>query len=674
MKISKSSEKILQVFFRQPGQNLYINELIRETGMFPNSVQRALLTLEKEKILLKMKKQRFVYYRLNLNYSYINELKTIVSEDTIKKDSPIWVKILNRKASYSFFEALYKSNMINLKTNYGVGIENFWYNDITLGSYYHQGDLKSLGEAVSLAIEKDLTFAKEDIKNCRETCDVLVKKSQGISSLGLTLMSSKELVERLESFYEHYLSVFPFVTVPHAIERFFESKIRENIENSSDYEILSSPTNTLDDEQEEAFKLADYVKRNGFDKEYQRKLTKHYLSYCWMSLWSLDSKPLSRDYFDEEVRNILSKIDNPKEEIKKLKLENKERELAKEKTLKKIEASKSLRDHIRLLQEYIFLRTYRKNAICQANFNILPLIYEVGNRLKLSNDEVILLSYPELIGGLKKSSSQEKLKKEIEERKQGWAVLVRNKRLITITGAKNIIETMERYQIVSPSTSMQRSIKGRIACKGKVTGTVKVVTKLSELSEVKEGDVLVAKMTTPDYMIAIHKVVAMVTDDGGITCHAAIVSREFNIPCITGTRNATQVLSNGDIVEVDANLGIVRMVENINLPEDVKDIHGKTIYNGKVRGIARIVLDASDFSKVKENDILIAPQTTPEYLSLLYKVKGFVVDEEAITSHAVLYGNALQIPSIMGTKYARNIIQDGDRVELNATEGILKRL
>jgi pyruvate,water dikinase len=68
-------------------------------------------------------------------------------------------------------------------------------------------------------------------------------------------------------------------------------------------------------------------------------------------------------------------------------------------------------------------------------------------------------------------------------------------------------------------------------------------------------------MTTPNYLIAMKRAVAFVTDEGGITCHAAIVAREMQKPCIIGTKIATQVLKDGDLVEVDANKGIVKIIK-----------------------------------------------------------------------------------------------------------------
>jgi len=71
-------------------------------------------------------------------------------------------------------------------------------------------------------------------------------------------------------------------------------------------------------------------------------------------------------------------------------------------------------------------------------------------------------------------------------------------------------------------------------------------------------------MTRPDFMPLVNKSAAIITDEGGLACHAAIISRELKIPCIVGTKTATRVLRNGDLVEVDANKGIVRLIKKIN--------------------------------------------------------------------------------------------------------------
>lgn len=103
-------------------------------------------------------------------------------------------------------------------------------------------------------------------------------------------------------------------------------------------------------------------------------------------------------------------------------------------------------------------------------------------------------------------------------------------------------------------------LRGRVACPGIIGGKVRVVLMKKDIGFVEEGEILVSTMTTPDFVPAVKKCAAIITDEGGITCHAAIVSRELQKPCIIGTKIATKVLKNGDVVEVDAEKGIVRIL------------------------------------------------------------------------------------------------------------------
>lgn len=105
-----------------------------------------------------------------------------------------------------------------------------------------------------------------------------------------------------------------------------------------------------------------------------------------------------------------------------------------------------------------------------------------------------------------------------------------------------------------------REITGQSAYRGLARGLVRLVRKQSDLVKVAAGDILVSPMTTPDFMPAMNLAAAFVTDEGGVTCHAAIVARELKKPCIIGTKVATQALKDGDLVEVDADTGIVRII------------------------------------------------------------------------------------------------------------------
>ncbi len=100
-------------------------------------------------------------------------------------------------------------------------------------------------------------------------------------------------------------------------------------------------------------------------------------------------------------------------------------------------------------------------------------------------------------------------------------------------------------------------LSGSSASPGYAKGKARIVHSLEELSKIQQGDILVAKMTSPDFVPYMKKAVAIITDEGGRTSHAAIVSRELAIPCIVGTFTATQILSDGQEITVDAVNGKV---------------------------------------------------------------------------------------------------------------------
>ena len=139
-------------------------------------------------------------------------------------------------------------------------------------------------------------------------------------------------------------------------------------------------------------------------------------------------------------------------------------------------------------------------------------------------------------------------------------------------GTMNYFEGDEAKKLINNFVSEdagERTVKGVVANKGKKQGKVKVIptdyysdfsilTKL--FNEMDEGDILVAETTSPELMPACKKAGAIITDQGGLLSHAAIVSRELNIPCIVGTGNATEILKDGDMVEVDADNGVIKIL------------------------------------------------------------------------------------------------------------------
>lgn len=105
-----------------------------------------------------------------------------------------------------------------------------------------------------------------------------------------------------------------------------------------------------------------------------------------------------------------------------------------------------------------------------------------------------------------------------------------------------------------------KEVKGSVAYKGIVKGRVRIIHGFADMSSFLDGEILVTEMTNPDYLPIMKKAVAIVTDEGGMTCHAAIVARELKKPCVVGTKIATKILRDGDMVEVDADSGVVKII------------------------------------------------------------------------------------------------------------------
>lgn len=189
-------------------------------------------------------------------------------------------------------------------------------------------------------------------------------------------------------------------------------------------------------------------------------------------------------------------------------------------------------------------------------------------------------------------------KEELEKRYKGY--FFTNNQLFTNSTKPKIAKKMKitfKDEVIKHS----KQLEGYIAYKGLVRGFVKKVMGHRQINQIKEGEILISPMTVPDFLPAMIKAAAIVTDEGGILSHAAIIAREFKKPTIVGTKLATKRFKDGDFVEVNANEGVVKLI-----------------------------------------------------------------------SHAAITAKELKKPTIVGTKYATQILKDGDYIEVDANKGKVK--
>ena len=182
----------------------------------------------------------------------------------------------------------------------------------------------------------------------------------------------------------------------------------------------------------------------------------------------------------------------------------------------------------------------------EANIKI-PLTPEEQAKQKISDEDITTLAQ---LG--KRLEEHYQFPQDIEWAKEDNQLFIVQTRPVTSIKEVEKAAAESRTEINAPVL-----ISGSSASPGIASGQVQIIHDPSEIDKVKEGDILVAEMTTPDFVPAMKRAVAIVTDRGGRTAHAAIVSRELGIPCIVGTGQATTSLSNGQIITVDGSKGKV---------------------------------------------------------------------------------------------------------------------
>ncbi len=225
--------------------------------------------------------------------------------------------------------------------------------------------------------------------------------------------------------------------------------------------------------------------------------------------------------------------------------------------LEQLHPPQNVLDVIASLQEFMREFDWSKAYYCKTFLNWWPFVSETARRMGCSDVQVLFHTPDEIEGFLETGRKVEK--SEIEKRMRGFVLLMRDE-VITLVedDIKEIAHAEKVYDVVFGKKEGFSELKGTVASVGHAAGRVKVVQSVADLKKLEKGDVLVTYMTTMELTQAFHKASAIVTDEGGLFSHAAIVSREFGLPCVVGTKKATRVFRDGDVVEVDAERGIVR--------------------------------------------------------------------------------------------------------------------
>lgn len=368
-----------------------------------------------------------------------------------------------------------------------------------------------------------------------------------ISSVNLPQVPNSLLLKLWNYFHSLYIKFWVDGSVPELANygsvSYLDKKLSvympDGVLRASALETLTAPT-----------KLSFYQEEE-IDLSKTKDLDKHQQQYFWLKNSYAGTQILPVSFFKQRKNLLKSNLE--KEIIQKLKQTRQKKNIVK----KQYKLPKEIMSIAEAISSGIAWQDERKKYIFIALHYLDILAKEIAARIGHKFSDFNNLWYFEIADVIKGKN----LRKEINNRKKGFGVQF-------FHTCKQLSPSQTAFVWKAYETKHERKeqieIKGIIASKGngkKINGKVRILLSPSKSQSFKKGEILVAPMTSPEYIFAMRKACALLTDTGGLTSHAAIVSRELGIPCLVGTKLATKVFKNGDLVEVDPNTGVAKKIQ-----------------------------------------------------------------------------------------------------------------
>jgi phosphohistidine swiveling domain-containing protein len=342
-------------------------------------------------------------------------------------------------------------------------------------------------------------------------CEILKKQhKENIKNIKKLIKNRQDPLKKIIVLREIFRTYYPFLWLIEALERYYKEEINK-----------IAPKYVKGDIGKWAGDVSVPKKKNAYVLM-QEALLKNPVEQVLKKYYWLKSRDGFSDFYTvEELAEI--KKDFKKTEAHEIKIQ------------------KEIKPLVEELKEFTFFRTDRTDKFYEAMGTARPILQELANYIKVSFENLSYYDLDSIIAG-----QPEKFSFPFTYAYFSGKQIILQGNAINFSGEKG------------------KNVKGSTAYPGKARGIVRIIKHPSELGKISEGEILVAQSTFPSFISAMHKASAFVTDEGGITSHAAIIARELKKPCVIGTKNATKILKDGDMVEVDADNGTVKIINSTN--------------------------------------------------------------------------------------------------------------
>ncbi len=414
-----------------------------------------------------------------------------------------------------------------------------------------------LSKYLELCIENQEIF--KEIKNTLDTTSKSVQNK--FSSIDFEKISADKLCKLVPYFAKSFMSMSHVSVILRFIDlsilEYFNEKFHNHKKKDELIRYLSvSAKKSYSIKEELAIaKVAKELKVGVFLKKPKKlaiEIAKIKKMYCWTTCGYYNEPARTENDYLNIIKNI--SLGNPGAKIKELAKRHQE-DLVKRKKLIKLLSVKE-KKIAKVAAETNRLKDYYKYSTNKVLFMGEELFTAIANKINEPIDFIKNLTPEEIVSLIE----GKKIDKDLINNRN------RNSVIITNIGRYNeyfgsVAEHIEdKYLKIEKETN--RELRGRIACRGKATGKICIIRGSNEFNKLKGGEILVVFNTSPDYVKILHNVSAIIAEEGGITAHVSIISRELGIPCIVGIKRATELLKDGDLVEVDANSGVIKVIKN----------------------------------------------------------------------------------------------------------------
>lgn len=457
-------------------------------------------------------------------------------------------------------------------------IDKYWF-------YYYENGIGSMyytKEEMILAGEygyKDFTSPRYFEKYLRKSKYYLKKTSnisRTLNNKKLSKFSDKELLKIFVESGKTLMMLFALFNtvqpqcmkkIEDEVNKYLFQKIKKNNQEIFSQLTVSHKINTLQQEQRDWLKIViKYKKAQKINQAIRNSVINHADRYGILGTAD-GSQAWDYSYYRKLLEKDSKKSNTSlREKLKIYEIFSKKILKGKNNIYKRYNISNRIKRLVEMLSELGYIRLEIRLSGWMVFYYYFKNIFfpEISKRTGLPVYLLRAMTYDEVISFLKEGKNPSNV--ELKRRNSRFVMGMEEGKLFLLSGirAKNYKEK----KVKDIDFKKVIELKGQVAMKGKVRGKV-IVLKwgdkdlLHKMKKMKKGSILVAGQTRPNLMLAIRKAGAIITDEGGITSHAAVVSRELGVPGIIGTKYATSVLNDGDEVYVNAEKGTINILNRL---------------------------------------------------------------------------------------------------------------